>query len=143
MTSGFPKEPTPLFKAPAAAAFPIENRQGLHDQSLNVIFPKLNQILAKIRHDTLNADGFAFSDAPSSDKGKSRASDVEAFEELATWLSDWHLLVFLDTCGIFDLADMKLITRIAAKKDLADVDKLVKSPAWQTLVTIAREHAGE
>ena len=77
------------------------------------------------------------------DKGKGRETQAEAVQELANFLSDWHLLVFLDTCGIFAVDDMKLIARIAAKKDKADVQKLVRSPAWRTLVTIAKEHAGE
>ena len=38
----------------------------------------------------------------SSAKGKGKATDVEAFENLSKWLSDWHLLAYLDTVGIFD-----------------------------------------
>lgn len=143
LTSGFPNEPNPLFKAPAGSAFPIENRQGLHDQSLNAILPKLNSILSKYRQDTFDADGFAFTEAPATDKGKGRETDVEASQELAALLSDWHLLAFLDTCGIFDVDDMKRIARIAAKKNTADVEKLIETPAWRTLATIAKEHAGK
>lgn len=144
LTSGFPKEPTPLFKAPTASAFPTENRQGLHDQSLNVIFPKLNAIIQKLPQTSLDEDGFEFSTGPpSSDKGKGKASHSEAYEELATFLSDWHLLAFLDTCGIFDASDVKLLARIASKRETSDVEKLLKTHSWRTLVTIAQEHSGK
>lgn len=36
----------------------------------------------------------------SSAKGKGRASDQDAIENVARWLSDWHLLAFLNS--IFD-----------------------------------------
>jgi nuclear protein localization family protein 4 len=127
---------------PAAGAFPIENRQGLHDQSMNAIFPRLNPILSKFSDQAFDPDESAMLSAHK-DKGKGRETDAGAVQELANFLSDWHLLAFLDTCGIFALDDMKLIARIAAKKDTADVKKLLRSPAWKTLVTIAQEHAGE
>lgn len=142
MTSGFPKEATPVFKAPTASAFPIENRQGLHDQSLNAIFPRLNQILEKLP-ETLDSEGFEFVSSPAADKGKGRDKNTEAYDEVATWLSDWHLLAFLDTCGIFDKDDVKLLSRVATLKSPEDVKKLVQTPAWRTLATIAQEHAGK
>lgn len=110
---------------------------------MEALFPRLNPILSKFPSDAFAADGFAFIPDPHTEKGKSKASDFEAYEELVALLSDWHLLAYLDTCGIFDAGDMKLIARIAAKKEVADVKKLLESPAWKTLATIAKEHAGK
>ena len=34
-------------------------------------------------------------------KGKGRAEEEEGRAKLVEWLSDWHLIAFLDTVGIF------------------------------------------
>lgn len=131
-----------MFNAPKATAFPIENRQGLHDQSLNAVFPKVNQLLGQLDSSSqFDREGFEM--VSSADKGKGKASQEEAYVEIANWLADWHLIVFLSTCGIFETAEIKLITQIAAKKDVADVKKLLQSSAWKTFASIAREHACE
>lgn len=35
-------------------------------------------------------------------KGKGRADEDELRQKLGGMLSDWHLIAFLDTCGILD-----------------------------------------
>lgn len=99
----------------------------------------------------MDSDGFEMLSSSSTDKGKGKASDVEAIQSVAKLLSDWHLLAFLDTVGIFDVADMKLMSRVATFKKGAeesggneeDMKKLLTSSAWRTLVTIASEHSCE
>ena len=62
---------------------------------------------------------------------------------LARMLSDWHLLDFLDTCGIMGKEDMKAIARVAAARTDEDravaVRRLNGLPGWETLMTIALE----
>lgn len=93
--------------------------------------------------------------AESSGKGKGKAEDVG---EVAKWLSDWHLLAFLDGVGIFDVvsssvlapplderlmrstqADIKLMAHVATTRDVDSLAKLFKTSSWQTFLTIARE----
>jgi nuclear protein localization family protein 4 len=72
------------------------------------------------------------------------ASDAETRrrEKLVGVLSDWHMLCFLDTCGILDADDMKALCRVATTHDAGEaLDALLSRTGWQTLSAIAREHA--
>lgn len=129
-----------MFSAPASSAFPIENRQGLEDQNIQKASAAINALVASLPK-TLDADGFEMAASPSTGKGKGRQSELDALQAVARWLSDWHLLVFLDTSGILDKTDIALMARIATQKRTEDVEQLIRSTAWQTLVTIAAEHA--
>jgi nuclear protein localization family protein 4 len=64
-----------------SSLFPIENRQGLEDQHIE---------------DVLKA--FAKFGAPRiSDISHTSPSDLQKRLDLAKWLSDWHLVSFLET----------------------------------------------
>lgn len=84
ITHGFPVDPSPLFRS---TAFPIENRPGLHDQSLEVAVSQLASIVRD-------------SDA---DVGDTGTWPPRIKEEVGKWLSDWHLVAFLCYQGLFSL----------------------------------------
>lgn len=101
LTHGFPDRPNPLFVAPAATAFPIESRQGWQDQTSDNLFRQAAALLRKLPA-SIDTEGFEMVEDI---KGKGKAVEEGATDpkdDLATWLSDWHLLAFLDTLGIFD-----------------------------------------
>lgn len=135
-THGFPNEPTPVF---LSYKFPIENRPGLHDQSLGKALTAINSALAG--HE-LYPIGYAAMQSDTKGKGK-RDLDPEivaAREALVVVLSDWHLLAFLDTCGIMDSTDMQSLCKLAVSHDATvDLDELLQRTGWQTLSAIARE----
>jgi nuclear protein localization protein 4 homolog len=54
-------------------------------------------------------------------------------------LSDFHLLHFLVESHVLEEKDLALLCRIAREKNEADVDALVCSNGWQTLMMIAEE----
>lgn len=84
ITHGFPVDPSPLFQS---TGFPIENRPGLHDQSLEVVVSRLASIVRA-------------SDGEVGDVG---TWPPRIKEEVAKWLSDWHLVAFLCYQGLFSL----------------------------------------
>ncbi|CCU98212.1 unnamed protein product [Malassezia sympodialis ATCC 42132] len=113
-THGFPTDPNPRF---LSHAFPIENRPGLHDQSLDAV-------LAQVR---------AWPHA---------VTDASAREALARWLSDWHLLLFLAKSELFSPEDMQGLCAAATTHDARDaLERVLASPGWQTLVTMAQMQA--
>jgi nuclear protein localization protein 4 homolog len=61
--------------------FNIENRPGLEDQRVEDVLSTLSRLGA---HDMR-------------DSKHSTANDIQKRVELAKWLSDWHLVVFLGT----------------------------------------------
>ena len=65
---------------------------------------------------------------------------------LAAWLSDFHLLAFLDTSGMFGKEDMKVLGSIAVARDDKErkdrIQCLSTLTGWQTLVAIAHEATG-
>ena len=97
----------------------------------------------------------------------SGGGDAHRRLELAKWLSDWHLVTFLGTCGLlsevskprvrilvffpyfahfrmFCQADSKVLIRVATAPNMEDptvLDPLLKTESWQTLATFARESA--
>lgn len=97
---------------------------------------------------------------------QSNGEDIERRLELARWLSDWHLVAFLGTTGLFspvslgvhgarlegsfayDMSqeDMKIMVRTATAADIDDptiLDDLLRTESWQTLMTFTRESARE
>ncbi|KAK4702731.1 nuclear protein localization protein 4, partial [Phenoliferia sp. Uapishka_3] len=135
VTHGFPKQPNPLFIS--ETAFTIENRAGVQEQSMPLVASRFLAAAKDISPAIL--DG---SVSPSSDeKGKGKETDLEQARSIVKWLSDWHLLAYLESLGIFDPADVKLMARIGSSKSLEDLAKLFQSPSWHTFLTIAEESA--
>ncbi|KAH8930188.1 polyubiquitin-tagged protein recognition complex, Npl4 component, partial [Atractiella rhizophila] len=113
VSHGVPALPNPQFLSPAP--FEIENRPGFQDQDLtNLVERKLAPLLKQ-------GDELA----------------------IAKWLSDFHLLAFLDTSGMFGKEDMRVLGSVATAKSDKErkerVNKLGGLAGWQTLVTIAHE----
>ncbi|KIJ45252.1 hypothetical protein M422DRAFT_30109 [Sphaerobolus stellatus SS14] len=124
VTHGFPKNPAPLFRS---TAFQIENRQGLETQDVQVVLRQLNSLKA--------------SEVVPSTQGR---SDASTRIKLAEWLSDWHLVSFLGTVGLFSPEELAILARTASTPNLKDpavLDELLSTNGWQTLVTIAKESA--
>lgn len=82
VSHGFPQNPSPLFQS---TKFPIENRAGLESQ-------RIEDVLAALLR--LNAPDIPLSEQSDHD-------DFEKRLNLARWLSDWHLIAFLQTTGLF------------------------------------------
>ncbi|KAF8641129.1 hypothetical protein AX17_000771 [Amanita inopinata Kibby_2008] len=126
VTHGFPQNPAPLFRS---TQFSIENRPGLEDQNFEQVFKALARLEApSIECSQIAQDGLAH---------KRRA--------LAEWLSDWHLLAFLETTHLISTEDMRTIMRIASSPtlldDLSQLDAFLVTESWQTLMTFTRESA--
>ncbi|KAF8624850.1 hypothetical protein AX15_005730 [Amanita polypyramis BW_CC] len=126
VTHGFPQNPAPLFRS---TQFPIENRQGLEDQSLEIVLKRLTQLEPSSIEDSRNSNsGVAH---------KRRA--------LAEWLSDWHLITFLETTHLISSDDLKTFIRVASSPDLLEepsqLDSLLETASWQMLVSLAQESA--
>lgn len=121
VTHGFPNSPDPLFQS---HAFPIENRPGLHDQSMEVVVRDLMKILKA-------------SDLEVGDTG-TWPQRIKA--EVAKWLSDYHLVNFLCMQGPFSADEQKLITKAATAhhhpENAMAIEQLFASSGWQTLLTI-------
>jgi nuclear protein localization family protein 4 len=82
VTHGFPQNPSPLFQS---SRFAIENRPGLEDQRIEGVISTLAGL-----------------DAPNIvDSRVAKPGEAHKRRELATWLSDWHLVAFLDTTQLF------------------------------------------
>lgn len=111
-THGFPTEPNPRF---LSHDFAIENRPGLHDQSLDAVFAQVR----RWAHGT----------------GEER-------DAMVRWLSDWHLLLFLAKSDMFTPDDVQSLCAVAVSHDAHDaLERVLASPGWNTLVAIAEEHA--
>ncbi|KIM67089.1 hypothetical protein SCLCIDRAFT_1210569 [Scleroderma citrinum Foug A] len=121
VTHGFPQNPSPLFRS---TAFAIENRPGLEDQQIESALSALNRL-----------------GAPSIEESR----DLSRRIELAKWLSDWHLITFLDSTQLMSKDDIRQLLRIVTSPTLTEdrksLDALIKTEGWQTLVTFARESA--
>ncbi|WFD29368.1 nuclear protein localization protein 4 [Malassezia sp. CBS 17886] len=126
-THGFPTAPDPVFRS---HAFPVENRPGLHDQSLEALLHGLAAVLGS--RELLHGGASA---GVASDEHATRAA-------LVHWLSDWHRLAFLGQTHILDDDDLQCAADVAVHHNADEgVDTLLARPGWQTLVAIAREHA--
>ncbi|KAJ7770834.1 NPL4 family-domain-containing protein [Mycena maculata] len=126
VTHGFPQNPSPVFQS---SKFAIENRPGLEDQRVE------NVISALARLDAPNIP----------DSRHAKPGEAHKRRELAAWLSDWHLVAFLDTTQLFSPADVKLLMRIVTSptllEDLSQLDPLLATEGWNTLMTFTRESA--
>jgi nuclear protein localization family protein 4 len=143
ITYGFPVEPSPLF---LTNNFPVENRPGLHDQSMEGVIARLSSVLSG--SDLEVSDPSTWPPRIKTDVGK--------------WLSDWHLVTYLCNQGLFSSvsvficlllhsADMntqdeqKLLCRAATAhahtNDIGVLDKLFSSNGWLTLLTITESSA--
>lgn len=140
-THGFPNDPKPTF---LSFKFPIENRPGLHDQTLE---KALSSIASVLEGREIFPLGYASLQDGSDVKGKGRmhaenGDETRVREKLVGVLSDWHLVCFLDTTGILDTEDMRVLCKVAVSHDATvDLDNLLQRTGWQTLAAIAREHA--
>jgi len=126
VTHGFPQNPSPVLRS---HRFPIENRPGLEEQSIEQVMRSLNELGAP--------------DIQPTNRHGSRA-DAHGRLELAKWLSDWHLLDFLGTCGLLSDSDVQVLVRIGTTPNIDDpavLDPLLETESWQTLITFARESA--
>ncbi|KAG9314566.1 NPL4 family-domain-containing protein [Chiua virens] len=121
VTHGFPQTPNPMFRS---TNFAIENRPGLEDQQVDSILSSLNRLGAPSLEDMRN---------------------VSKRLEVAKWLSDWHLIAFLETTQLLSPNDTKLLIRTATSprmfEDPSVLDALMNTDGWQTLMTFARESA--
>ncbi|KAH7104531.1 polyubiquitin-tagged protein recognition complex, Npl4 component [Auriculariales sp. MPI-PUGE-AT-0066] len=126
LTHGFPKAENPMFRT---LTFPIENRISLQMQSPDTLFSSLRQA---------NALSVV-------DSRQGRASEhAEQRKILVRMLSDWHLLVFIDSMGILSPEDVQAITRAATADNLDDpqvLDDVVNRDGWRNLMAITAESA--
>jgi len=126
VSHGFPQNPSPMFRS---TKFSIENRPGLENQRIEDVLSALSQ---------LGAPDIAVSRNAVSDDSHKRVS-------LAKRLSDWHLVAFLGTTGLFSENDMRVLMQTASTPNLLEdvtlLDPLLATDAWQTLMTFSREHA--
>ncbi|KAF9056688.1 NPL4 family-domain-containing protein [Panaeolus papilionaceus] len=121
VTHGFPQAPSPFFQS---TTFAIENRPGVEDQVLDRAMAQLTKLEAP-------------SLAPGSDSYKKT--------ELARYLSDFHLVTFLQTTQLFSEADITLMMNTVSSpkllEDPKNIDPVLKTDSWQTLMTFTRESA--
>ncbi|TDL28765.1 polyubiquitin-tagged protein recognition complex, Npl4 component [Rickenella mellea] len=122
VTHGFPQNPQPLF---SSNQFTIENRSGLEDQDIQAVLKSLQQLRA-----------------PNISPGSTGQDALR--RELATYLSDWHLVAFLGTTQLFSEDDMKVLVRTISRplQDIvAHLDELLVTESWHTLMTFTSESA--
>ncbi|KAI5124405.1 hypothetical protein M0805_008289 [Coniferiporia weirii] len=125
VTHGFPQNPSPLI---LSHKFPIENRAGLENQNIQRVLKELSELKAP----ELTSDP-AFA-----------RKEPGLFHQIVEYLSDWHLVVFLQTTGLFSEENMKQLMRAASSASSGDPQafyELFKSESWETLMTFTRENA--
>lgn len=105
--------------------FPVENRPGLSDQSMEIVIRELLKLLKS-------------SDLEISDTGtwpRRIKDDVER------WLSDWHLVTFLCMHGTFSAQEQQLLCQVATAHHHPEQaparEHLFGSSGWQTLLSLA------
>lgn len=87
VTHGFPQNPVPVFQS---TRFDIENRPGLEDQNIERVLSQLGSLGAPDVVDSQHR----------------KPGEAQQVFELAKWLSDWHLVAFLDTTQLFPLVSL-------------------------------------
>ncbi|KAF7306588.1 MPN domain-containing protein [Mycena indigotica] len=126
VTHGFPSNPSPLFNS---TKYAIENRPGLENQTIESVMNNLANLDAPNIHDSRTA----------------RPGEAHKRRELATWLSDWHLVAFLDTTQLFSPDDVKLMMRIVSSPnlldDLSQLDPLLATEGWTNLMAFTQTTA--
>ena len=84
VTHGFPQNPEPMFQS---IQFPIENRPGLEDQTVEGLLGALSRL-----------------DAPNVlPSVQAPIGESPKRQELAKFLSDWHLVAFLETTQLMSV----------------------------------------
>ncbi|THH04749.1 hypothetical protein EW145_g5290 [Phellinidium pouzarii] len=125
VTHGFPQNPSPLI---LSQNFPIENRPGLENQDIQRILIEMSKLKApKVTSDI----SFA-------------RKEPALFRQIVEYLSDWHLVVFLQTTGLFTEDGLKLLMRAVSSTNPGDPQnfyELFKTGSWETLMTFTRENA--
>ncbi|SGY79251.1 BQ5605_C008g05086 [Microbotryum silenes-dioicae] len=149
VTNGFPLAPSPMFTS--ERPFAIESRMGLQDQSMASAASTFAALAKDLPPSQVgysahqDAEDGALS---SSAKGKEKegTSGNDAATPIIKWLSDWHLLAFLDQVGLFEKvmcaceqSDIELMAQIAKTKDAATLRRLFATNSWQTFLTIAQD----
>lgn len=128
VTNGFPTNPDPLFEN---STFPIENRPGLEDQSVEVLLGRVHKTLGNAELEPLSNDSTSSIDPNDGLRRK-----------LVSFLSDWHLLAFVPSTGLLSSEEIAALVRVATSHDTkGTLDNLLASSGWKTLATLAREHA--
>ncbi|KAF6766078.1 NPL4 family-domain-containing protein [Ephemerocybe angulata] len=121
VTHGFPQAPNPLFQS---TQFMIENRPGLEDQTLERAMSELSRL-----------------EAP----GLVPGQETYRKKDLAEYLSDFHLVAFLQTTQLFSVEDLNLLLKAVSSPNIMEdqsvLDPVLASDSWQTLMTFTREHA--
>jgi len=123
VTHGFPQNPAPLFRS---TQFPIENRPGLEDQSLELVLRRLAQL-----------------EAPSVEGSPvTKPGEEDKRQPLAEWLSDWHLIAFLGTTHLISTNDLKTFMRAVSSPTLpSQLDTLLATESWKMLMSLTVESA--
>ncbi|KAJ7071479.1 NPL4 family-domain-containing protein [Mycena amicta] len=126
VTHGFPSNPSPMFNS---TRYAIENRPGLENQTIEGVMSHLANL-----------------DAPNiEDSRLAKPGEAHKRRELATWLSDWHLVAFLDTTQLFSPDEVKLMMRIVSSptvlQDLSQLDPLLATDGWKNLMAFTRDSA--
>ncbi|KAL4068263.1 NPL4 family-domain-containing protein [Scleroderma yunnanense] len=121
VTHGFPQNPSPVFRS---TDFSIENRPGLEDQQVESVLSSLDRLGAPLIQES---------------------RDLSRRIELAKWLSDWHLIAFLDSTQLMSKDDIRKLLQIVTSPTLTEdpksLDGLIETEGWQTLMTFTRESA--
>ncbi|KAF7319984.1 MPN domain-containing protein [Mycena kentingensis (nom. inval.)] len=126
VTHGFPSNPTTMF---SSIQYAIENRPGLEDQTIEGVM----KALAKL-------------DAPNiADSRTAQPGEAHKRRALATFLSDWHLIAYLDTTQLFSPQDVKLMMRVLSSptllEDLSQLDPVLATEGWVNLMAFTRDTA--
>lgn len=126
VTHGFPQNPAPVFRS---TQFPIENRPGLEDQSLEFVLKRLAQL-----------------EAPTVENSQvAKPGEAHKRRALAEWLSDLHLVAFMGTTNLISGEDLKTFMRVASSatlvEDLSQLDALLATESWQMFMTLTADSA--
>ncbi|KIY67449.1 polyubiquitin-tagged protein recognition complex, Npl4 component [Cylindrobasidium torrendii FP15055 ss-10] len=126
VTHGFPQNPSPMFRS---SAYRIENRPGLEDQTIESVLAALA--------------GLGAPDIPSSQLLP--PGQAHKTFELAKFLSDLHLIAFLQTTQLVSEEDIKVWLKTVTSPTLLDdpreLDPVLATEGWQSLMTFTRESA--
>jgi hypothetical protein len=114
VTHGFPQNPSPLFRS---IKFNIENRPGIEDQRVEQV------VLALAKLDAPNIDS------------KSLKRDTRKTIELARWLSDWHLIVFLGTTQLLSPVSEATLFNALFSLNLYMIGRYESSHAYRVIAT--------
>ncbi|CAH7671124.1 NPL4 family-domain-containing protein [Phakopsora pachyrhizi] len=141
LTHGFPDVPAPLFCSPSP--FMIENRPGLHDQSMEIVIRSMAPVIKKVSLLQVNQPQSSSFDI----KGKGKEQDAEDLLELQGLLRDWHLIFYIDNFGIFDREDLIQLVNFSLCQDplylRQRAQELLQTNSWQTLQALSQESEPE